>query len=616
MQQRRHSLFSLVFLLVSVLPRFLSAQPSTGRFVNLGFQQNFNTYSWNADINLQKSLRNGRKFSLRNHGLSNLLRPVAGTNKWRDQEQFGASYSQPLFGQWNQNFSLNSNLYLDSQTGYENSASTQWLSWGINRNFRKKIQFLAAIGHKWDTRQGHRDKGLYHRTQFFVRPTSWQGYVSKLHLAWEGDELGRRRDYDVRLRTGFSKEFYPGTIDSLTFQLNNLRRDYYISTQGDLESRREKSRRVSNWLVYPISQPLTFRQFFSFSNRKTTIHQSLLNSTGERDREDLNTLSKTALEFQRGQFFSTLSLDYSYHTQTYTFSRSVQSNPFSGLLGTPDNKSRVFALKNLTALQFGWRDSLRFLNSVSRFQYDTPDTNNFDDRDELRTTHLLEWTHLFSLFFQLKTGVSARLHHLVYIFAAKSAENNWNRIFNFYTELAFHRPRSLHFRQRAEVLANYTDYDFEVPSERIRSFVFRKLAVSDSLRWPIFDKTEMLVFSRYEIEENGRFSWENFAEQPLLSRRNHFLSLTFDFPLLAAIRASAGLQGYFRQEWPFVVQKNRLERSEKSKTYTSYGPVFKLYLTQGRIPRGVISISTLRVKNLNQRSYLIHQMQLQALWNF
>ncbi len=613
MTAKSNILFPLLFIFIWLQP--LAGWPQTPT-ASLGFQQNYNTYSWNADVNYLKILGPRRRFSIQNHGLSNLLRPAAGLNKWRDQEQFGSTYKQPFFGKWNQNFSLHSNLYLDRQTGYENSASTQWLSWGIDRNFLDKFHFFSALGHKWDKRQGHRDKGLYHRTALLFSPTSWQGYMNRGNLAWQGDELGRRRDYDFRLNYRISKEFYPGTVDSLLFQVNNLRRDYYISTRTDLESRREKSRRVVNYLVYPIHKNLTLRQFSSFSSRRTTIHQSLARSTGERDREDLTTASETAVEFHRGRFFTALALTYNYHTETYTFSKSVQSNPFSGLLGAPDNEGRLFALKHRMALQVARRDSLTIFNSVSRFRYDTPDTNNFDDRDELRTVHLAEWTHLFSSLFQIKAGLSARLHHLVYIYAAKSAENNWNRIFNFYTALALHRQGLFHFRQRAEVLANYTDYDFEVPSERIRSFVFRKYALSDSLRWKFWGATEMLLFSRLEIEENGRLSWNDFAEQPLLSRKNHFVTLAFDFPLVTALRISAGFQGYFRREWPYIVRRNKLVRSPRSKHYTSYGPVLKLYLLRGAARQGLVSVSTLKVNTGTQRSYLINQIQLQALWNF
>ena len=613
MTAKSQILFPLLLLFLWLRPLDGPAQTPT---VNLGFQQNYNTYSWNADINYLKIPGPRRQFSVQNHGLSNLLRPAAGLNKWRDQEQFSSTYKQPLFGKWNQSFSLHSNLYLDRQTGYKNSASTQWLSWGVDRAFFNKIQFYSSIGHKWDKRQGHRDNGLYHRTSFLFNPTSWQGYVNRGNLVYQGDELGRRRDYDFRLNYQISKEFYPGTVDSLLFQINNLRRDYYISSQSDLESRREKSRRIANYLVYPVYKNLTFRQFSSFVSRRTIIHQSLVHSAGERDREDVTAVSETGLDFHRGRFFSSLAFNYNYHTETYTFSKSVQSNPFSGLLGAPDNEGRLFGLKHRLTLQVDRRDSLTLFNSVSRFQYDTPDTNNFDDRDELRTIHLIEWTHFFSPLFQMKTGLSARLHHLVYIYAAKSAENNWNRIFNFYTAFAASRPGVFHFRQRAEVLANYTDYDFEVPTERIRSFVFRKFALSDSLRWQVWGTTEMLIFSRLELEENGRLSWEDFAEQPLLSRKNHFLTLALDFPLAAALRVSAGFQGYFRHEWPYTVRQNSLMRSPQSKHYTSYGPVLKLYLLHGKVPQGLVSISTLKVNTNGQRSYLINQIQLQALWNF
>jgi len=526
-------------------------------------------------------------------------------------------YQTPFWRAIHQIFQAASSTYIDKQTGYENSARTHLFSWGLQTSLLKKIQLKAALGEKWDRRQDQQDRGLYYFTNAALSPSSWQGYVNRIRLNWQGSEMGKRRDYDFGIGYKIAREFYPGTLDSLSFQFYNTRRDYYISTKGDLESRRGKSRRLSNYLVYPISGYLKMKQISTFYSRDTHIDQRLLTASGgNRSRENLGATTETELQFKNGFITSSLGMLYVYESEMYTFSRSLQANPFSGIPGTPDNNNRLFEIRNYLSLHLSTQDSLIFQNSISRLQYDTPDTSNFDDRDELRTTHLIEWSHLFLPGFQMKIGGNVRLRHLVYLFSQKSADNNWNRIFSIYSNLKFSRLPKFRFKQRAEVLANYTDYDFEYLMQQVKSYVFREFSITDSLFWNLFGQTNLSSYYRLEFEENGRLFWEAFAEQPLLSRQNHYYSLTVDFPILQTFRVFGGFQGYFRREWSYKIVQNVFQKSNQSKLFRSYGPILKIFLLKSKRQQGIVSISTLRVKNRDEKPYFINQINLQALWHF
>ncbi|NOY76513.1 MAG: hypothetical protein GXO76_01455 [Calditrichaeota bacterium] len=555
--------------------------------------------------------------TIQNHYVSNLLRTSFSQNKWRDSAQLSLEYQSPLWRAIDQVFQTTSSTYIDKQTGYENSARTHLISWGVKTSLLKKIHLKSVLGEKWDRRQGQQDRGLYYFTNATLTPSSWQGYVNRFRLNWQGSEMGRRRDYDFGIGYKIAREFYPGTIDSLSFQFYNTRRDYYISMKGDLESRRGKNRRLSNYLVYPISSSLKMKQISTFYSRDTYINQRLRTAAGgNRTRENLGATSETELQFKNRFIRSTLGMLYVYESETYTFSRSMQANPFSGIPGTPDNKNRLLEIRHDLALHWGTQDSLIFQNSISRLQYDTPDTSNFDDRDELRTTHLIEWSHLFLPGFQIKIGGNVRLRHLVYLFSQKSADNNWNRIFRIYSNLAFSRSPGFSFKQRAEVLANYTDYDFEYVMQQVKSYVFREFSVTDSVSWNLFGQTRLSGYYRLEFEENGRLFWDAFAEQPLLSRQNHYYSLMVDFPILQVFRVFGGFQGYFRKEWPYKMIQNNIRRSNAPKRFRSYGPVLKIFLLGSQRKQGIVSISTLRVKNRDEKPYFINQINLQALWHF
>ncbi len=585
--------------------------------INLNFQQNYTSYTWRGNLNYQKTFSNRRSLVIQNHYVSNLLRTSFSKNKWRDNTQLSLEYQAPFWNAIRQIFQASSSTYIDKQTGYENSARTHLFSWGLQSSLLEKIQLKGALGEKWDRRQGQQDRGLYYFTNAALSPSSWQGYVNRIRLKWQGSDMGKRRDYDFGIGYKIAKEFYPGTLDSLSFQFYNTRRDYYISTKGDLESRLGKNRRLSNFLLYPISRHLKMRQISTFYSRDTHIDQRLMATAGgNRNRENLGSTSQTELQFQNHLLSSSLGMTYTYESETYTFSRSLQANPFSGIPGTPDNINRLLEIRNYLSFYLGVRDSLTIQNSISRLQYDTPDTSNFDDRDELRTIHLIEWAHLFSSGFRMKIGGNVRLRHLVYLFSQKSANNNWNRIFSLYSNLEFSRFPKFRFKQRAEVLANYTDYDFEYQMQQVKSYVFREVAITDSIFWKLFGQTNLSGFYRLELEENGRLFWDNFAEQPLLSRQNHYYSLMVDFPVLQTFRVFGGFQGYFRKEWSYKIIRNVIRKSDKSKLFRSYGPVLKIYLLDSKHQQGIVSISTLRVKNRDEKPYLINQINLQALWHF
>ena len=122
-------------------------------------------------------------------------------------------------------------------------------------------------------------------------------------------------------------------------------------------------------------------------------------------------------------------------------------------------------------------DSLSMMFLISRFQHDTPDSNNFDDRDEYRATAILGYSHWFSPVLRIGFEAKLNLHHLVYIFSERSVNNNWNRILQLASSIKYRPSPMFVWSQQVELSANYTNYDFEELQSQIRSFVFRKFSL-------------------------------------------------------------------------------------------------------------------------------------------
>jgi len=119
--------------------------------------------------------------------------------------------------------------------------------------------------------------------------------------------------------------------------------------------------------------------------------------------------------------------------------------------------------------------------SLSHFKlrYDTPSSENIDERDELLSQLRLRYTRQLNSNLSLFAGFDFSYGKLVYILAARSSNNNTNRIFRLNTGYAYSGRRLKNYGT-FEILANYMVYDFEDLNPGFKSFSFRQISLVDS----------------------------------------------------------------------------------------------------------------------------------------
>ncbi len=162
----------------------------------------------------------------------------------------------------------------------------------------------------------------------------------------------------------------------------------------------------------------------------------------------------------------------------------------------------------------GQKDLLNLSGSASILRYDTPDSLNTDDRDELLLLVSVEETHRFSDALSLSVLADAALSHLVYLSRFQSANNAWNRIIRLKPAVTFVPARWLVSRTTGEVMANYTVYDFEDQVQSVRSFSFRQVTWTDSTWIRIGRSIEALFQGSVRLYERGILQWREFRERP------------------------------------------------------------------------------------------------------
>ncbi len=610
----------MVLALTVLVTSFAFVTPAatqTAELLHLGFRQDFNNYFWQTRFAYQMPANQRHQLSVAEVYRANLLETTAQTDKWKDDHQFQFDYRYRL-NRWLRVTSiLNSTIFTDWQTGFLNNSRTHFLGGGLLADPKSIFRINSYAGWKSDQRYHRTSNALHYQIQTNSLPFQLADYSNQLNVDLQGDEFRQRRDQDVLLQYRVSREFYQNTADSLSYQMGYRKRVYFISEQGDLESRLERDNNLTNWLNYQVSERLAWTLFTQISYRSSNVDQIIAyKSIGSRERQDTGIQWESFFIWKTRHLRTSIGWSTISQNQNFQTSQALKPSPSMGSIGMPDNKNMNNTLRGVIAWQAGTRDTVSAHFLISRFQYDTPDSNNFDDRDEFRTTMMLRYSHLFSPALNINVETKANLHHLVYLFAERSANNNWNRIFQLSTQL-FYQPAPLfRWQQQAEILANYTSYDFEEIQTQIRSYVYRKFTLADSVLAGDSTQFHFLLFHRLELEENGRLFWQEFAEQLLLNRQNHYLVFNIQYPLVGELVLNSGFTAYIRREWRYEQDPRGETIKKKWGDFISYGPQIRLFLNRNSKRQALVSISRLRVKPPRERDYFLNQIDLNVHWFF
>jgi hypothetical protein len=380
----------------------------------------------------------------------------------------------------------------------------------------------------------------------------------------------------------------------------------------------ESSQKVENLLIYRFGSSWISRFRGTLSSRQ--IQFNLL--TGplkgpKRERKDFNTSGTASISFKTNSFRGDMTLSYSGTEQVYHLSEHLSPSPYSGspFLITPDNRNSYTILSLLTKWQWSRRDSLFFYSNLQRFKYDTPDPENFDDRDEIRYRVDVEEIHSFSQEAELHLAMSFHLLHLVYIYGEKSADNAWTRIFRFNPTFFWSPMPGLRFTQTAEVLANYVDHDYESLLAGNRSFLYRKFRLEDSTWVQTTSRTSLFLHYQMELDENGKLFWDEWTEQRLIDRQSHTLTLKLNYRSSPIFHIDPGYTFYSRRGYNYTVDPTGVIHREFNLDFRSEGPSLQISYRTNRL-RIKVEGSSLRTKTLSARMQILTRISLNASWIF
>ena len=534
------SLFSL-FIFNTILSQ-------TGSQFRLSLNKDNISWIWHGDLLFTTRAWNRSQIDFSNKFSSVLLRETAFQNNWQDENQFRVVWRIPLVFRLETRSILQSKIFSDDNTKLQFNKNL--LAQELSIRVHPLIKIEPAAGWAIEESFGIQDDGPYAKIGLRINNLDMGGYLNSTD--YKSILLGfpDRKNQEHSIFTSWKKQFSGSAFDSLRIGYQYLENRFYIRLDPNIvkaqitrpsrslpldigvEQVIIKDRFVNNQLRYIISRNSNLSILTELRNRNIDRSNLMFNNR----REEL--------------FFGN---QFNYQLSTGTFSTLTGISFSQNIHDNLDNITDIDALEAGFIQRFRIRPTINDISwlhfSYSKFEYNTPSELNIDDRDEQRFVINGGYRHKFTSQFAASIKGFAYLYHQIFLNAGRSQSNNWNRIYQLSTNFEHRIGRWFKLRQQLRILANYTVFDFDEILPQTRSFVFRRLAYTDSLFLKLDENLTLRSIYQYEIEDNGTFFKQNFSQQVTREQRAHFFYIALQLQTFAGFKITSGISLYLRDEW-------------------------------------------------------------------
>jgi hypothetical protein len=468
---------------------------------------------------------------------------------------------------------------------------------GIGGSFKPDslLVLTSIIGQQWENREGFDDEGLSASLEAQLDGFEYKGYRNDLDFYFEQEELGARMNRDLRFGYGLDKEFSGNSSDRLEVFYHQKKYDYHIGGTQSIGTRTDTQQRLRNQLRY---DPLQDWELYVDTELIGSRHEDRT-ATASTVREKVNTTNALTLygEYADLQGWTSLQVDWGAQEDATGLKRDRGTSLEANLSWTPTQA-----------------DSIAFLSAIRKRQYDTSDTANYDDRDRLRYEIDLHYGHRFSPYFHFATRAQTTLEHLVYIFGQKSDQNHWNRIFRLKPEVLFAPHADWENIAGFEIVANMTDYDFELDPSFIKSTIYRRYTASDQLSWDVSRGWALNLLFVLDLEDNGRLLWDEWIEQISEEYRTYQATLVLVRQTQSGIHFDIGMSAYERKGWEYELDPEYGTVKSPFFYLTRWGPLLQLSYPSASGVSIVADGDLSWVRETNSDDYTIVNLDLKITW--
>ena len=398
-------------------------------------------------------------------------------------------------------------------------------------------KFNGLGGYEIDAQQSAQDEGPVVDALLENHRLHFEEIDATVQTEWTKSFLNRRNPEQQNALVSLVRDFGGGGSDSLSIQYSKQRREFYTSADPQLMSlyaidhnifRRDAlSFDVMDVLSYRMSQRTEILVRGTMGNRtidRSFLYKNFLQPSSITLDTRIQELFLNGTVSASTQMFDWLAarLGMSFEERDDRFSvqdqQGIPQSVFQSQEASAkklENTSQRTSLWGSVISDFTGSDHLTFNGSASILRYDTPDSTNTDDRDELLFVLSMRETHDFNQYLSVELEANATLSHLVYLDRLQSANNNWNRVFSLSPKTTLRPADWIRSDNDAEVVANYTVYDFEQQVASVKSYSFRQASWSDSTVILFNRRIELDFSGTLRLYERGILKWQEFKEKPL-----------------------------------------------------------------------------------------------------
>lgn len=537
--------------------------------VSLGFERILNTFMWNGVLGLAVGDSNNT-LNLHQALRSKLIRtdPVA-----RQGEYDGyIGYRGRIDRNWDV-VARTSSLVVSDNQSIDLSRLAQHQGF-LGMGYKSESWKMDMLGgYEIDAQEDVHDQGPAFDASIESSGLRFQEIEATFQSDWTKSFLGKRTPEQRGAALSLQSDFGDGNSDSLVVHYSGQRREFYTAADQALETLYAIDRNIfrRDAVSYDISNRLSYRM-----GRRTSIvvRGTVQNRTIDRSFVYKNFLQPTSItldtriqELLLGGSASLSSwvfdwlhgdVGMSFQERDERFSVMNQEGVPSAIFRSQQESAKRLEYTSQRTSVWGTivselsvSDRLSLDGSASILRYDTPDSMNTDDRDELLLAVTAEETHVFNRYLSIGLEANATLSHLVYIDRLQSANNNWNRVISLSPRISLQPTDWLSSDNIGRVAANYTVYDFEEQVASVKSYSFREASWSDSTSVALSRRIEFGFSGSLRVYERGILKWKEFKEKPLDYFVEQSLWPQIVYRTFQEIWVSVGYRSFSRNQYTY-----------------------------------------------------------------
>jgi hypothetical protein len=549
------------------------------RVSSLGFDRVLNTFTWNGSLFLDREF-NGVEFKLRQLLRSRLIR----TDPLSIQDEYGDSLkiAAPIAGPWKGFAQQVSSLVSDNRAIDLTKLAQHQFMVGVQVSPHPRLMLQGMAGYEMDIQQDERDEGFAYQAEALASDMRLEEFRGTLHGRWAQSLLTRRRPESASVDVSLIREFGAEARNTILISYDRLRREFYTAADPDVQRVYQIANNIfrRDAATFEVSDQLHYRPSdqMQFVFRGGLVNQTIdrgvnykvftgtSNPLLDTRIQELQLYGEAGTVFQPVYWLAMdVNLSYTEREERHTVTEQ-DGVPLSVLQRQERSEQRLENIAQRTSISSQIRtllsehDQLNFAGSASILRYDTPDSSNADERDELLVTVGFQELHQFNNQLSVSLAGDVTLSHLVYLKSVQSANNNWNRVIRFSPGVTFMPNARFRTVNQAEVLGNYTVYDFEDQAAYTKSFSFRQASWTDSTS---FQVTNLLGFSfvgEVRVYERGILRWTDFKERP----QDYFVERTYwprmIYEVTRDLRLGVGFRYFGQDRYSYQNGTKNLER--------------------------------------------------------